>query len=394
MMPSAYVQLETMPLTPSGKVDRRNLPEPDTYTSDQEYMAPRNVIEETLCRLWEEVLHRERVGVYDDFFRIGGHSLLAAQVRVRMSATFGVDVSLRQLFETKTIAELAKVVEHLKEAGEKHEIPPIVRVSRAQKLPLSFAQQRLWLLDQLEPGNRVYHIPTVLRLKGKLNIDVLSAALDEIVCRHEILRTSFPAAGELPWQMIQLPASLPLEKADLRSIPLEFRESKLRELIDSHIQKPFDLAHGPLFRVALYITEEQQYVLCLSVHHIIYDAWSIPIFVRELNTLYSAFLDGKTSPLPELPVQCADVAVWEREWLRDEALESHLRYWRQALEGAPQTLDLPTDFPRPSVQSFAAAMHMLRLLGIETTQSAAWCNGFYDFARCHECLAVPVQWTI
>ena len=361
MMPSAYVQLETMPLTPSGKVDRRNLPEPDTYTSDQEYMAPRNGIEETLCRLWEEVLHRERVGVYDDFFRIGGHSLLAAQVRVRMSAAFGVDVSLRQLFETKTIAELAKVVEHLKEAGEKHEIPPIVRVSRAQKLPLSFAQQRLWLLDQLEPGNRVYHIPTVLRLKGKLNIDVLSAALDEIVCRHEILRTSFPAAGELPWQMIQPPASVPLERADLRSIPLEFRESKLRELIDSHIQKPFDLAHGPLFRVALYITEEQQYVLCLSVHHIIYDAWSIPIFVRELNNLYSAFLNGKASPLPELPVQCADVAVWEREWLRDEALESHLRYWRQALEGAPQTLDLPTDFPRPSVQSFAAAMHMSRL---------------------------------
>lgn len=360
MMPAAYVQLQILPLTPSGKIDRKNLPEPDTYTS-QEYVAPRNTAEEILCRLWQEVLHLERVGVHDDFFKIGGHSLLAAQVRVRMGAAFGVDVPLRQLFETKTIAELAKVILQLNETGARQSIPPILRISRERRLPLSFAQQRLWFLDQLEPGNRVYHIPTLVRLKGKLNVAVLSAALDEIVRRHEILRTCFPAADGSPWQMILPPAHVPIEIADLRSVPREAREQELRKLADSHIHKRFDLSHGPLLRVALYIMEEEQQVLCLSVHHIIFDAWSIPIFVRELNVLYRAFLTGGASPLSELPVQCADVAVWEREWLRDEVLDTHLQYWRQALEGAPQNLNLPTDFPRPSVQSFDAGMRALCL---------------------------------
>ena len=278
-----------------------------------------------------------------------------------MRAVFGMDVPLRHLFETPNIAGLAKVVCRLVESNAKPDVPPVVRVSRDRKLPLSFAQQRLWFLDQLEPGNRVYHIPTIVRLKGALNLDVLSAALDEIVRRHEILRTIFSATDGHPHQVILPPAHVPIEKVDLRNVPQEFREENLRRLADLHIQKPFDLAHGPLFRVVLYLMEEQQHVLCVAVHHIIYDAWSGPLYIRELNILYNAFMSGKASPLPELPVQYADVAVWEREWLRDEVLERHIQYWRQALEGASHILNLPTDFPRPDVQSFDSEIRTLRL---------------------------------
>jgi amino acid adenylation domain-containing protein len=361
MVPASFVLLEALPLTATGKVDRKALPAPDNSAVHDVYVAPSTPVEQKLAEIWSQLLKVERVGVNDDFFALGGHSLLATQVRSRMRAVFGVDAPLRHLFENPTIAGLAKVVCRLVETNAKPDAPPVRRVSRDRKLPLSFAQQRLWFLDQLEPGNRVYHIPTTVRLKGVLNLEVLSAAVDEIVQRHEILRTIFPATDGHPYQVVLPPAHVPIEKVDLRNVPQEFREGNLRKLADLHIQKPFDLAHGPLFRVVLYLMEEQQHVLCVAVHHIIYDAWSGPIYIRELNTLYNAFISGKASPLPELPVQYADVAVWEREWLRGEVLENHIQYWRQALEGAPHILNLPTDFPRPDVQSFDSEMRILRL---------------------------------
>lgn len=361
MVPASFVLLETLPLTATGKVDRKSLPAPEGTAVQNAYVPPSSSTEQRLSEIWSQLLKVDHIGINDDFFALGGHSLLATQVRVRMRAAFGVDVPLRHLFEAPTIAGLAKVLGRLMESSATQNVPPVVRASRDGKLQLSFAQQRLWFLDQLEPDNRVYHIPTMVRLKGALDLKVLSAAVDEIVRRHEILRTTFPSADGQPYQMILPPACVPIEKVDLRDVPREFREERCRKLADLHIQKRFDLAHGPLFRIALYIMDEQEHVLCLAVHHIIYDAWSGPIYIRELNVLYNAFLSGKSSPLPELPLQYADVAAWEREWLQGKVLENHVQYWRQTLQGAPHVLEMPTDFPRPSGQSFDSGILMSRL---------------------------------
>ena len=363
MVPSVYVELEKIPLTFNGKVDRRALAASAAKELRDEagYMPPRTPEEKILAEIWADAFGLDRVGIHDNFFKLGGHSLLAIRVIARMRTTLGVEVPMKVIFEAPTIAAIAEKLRNSRMTHRAVTPPPIVRSSRENPIPLSFAQQRLWLLDQLEPGNRVHHIPTLVRLKGALNIEVLSAALNEIVRRHEILRTSFPATDGHPYQMISPPAPVLLEKVDLRNVLQEVRDETLQKYVDLHTQEPFDLAHGPLFRVALYIVEKQHYVLCLTVHHIICDAWSVPLFIREINILYSAFLNGKASPLPELPLQYADVAAWERGWLRDEVLEHHIQYWRQTLEGAPQTLDLPTDFPRPSTQSFDAEVRMLRL---------------------------------
>jgi acyl carrier protein len=307
-------------------------------------------------------LHVERVGIHDNFFKLGGHSLGVLQVIARIREDRGLELPVEAMFEETTIDGLATKFLNASERSDNFAPPPIERRSREDRLPLSFAQQRLWFLDQIEPESRVHHIPTLLRLKGELNIEALSAAFDEIVHRHEILRTSFPAADGHPYQKISPTAHVNIEEIDLRDTPPEFRDENLRRLADLHIQKPFDLAQGPMFRVALFTTEEQEHVLCLTVHHIICDAWSVPILIRELNVLYSAFQNHGTSSLPDLPLQYADVAAWEREWLRDEVLEGHLRYWQQTLEGAPQSLDLPTDFPRSSVRSLDAGRSTLRVL--------------------------------
>ncbi|MBZ5490384.1 MAG: amino acid adenylation domain-containing protein [Acidobacteriia bacterium] len=363
MVPALFVQLHEFELDFNGKIDRRALTAISTQTMrrDEAYVAPRTPQEKFLAELWADILRVERVGIHDNFFRLGGHSLSITQVIARIREALSLELPVQAMFEQPTIAALAKKLQDAGGINDGFAPPRITRSSRKEPLPLSFAQQRLWFLDQIEPGSRVHHIPTLLRLKGSLNIEVLSAALDEIVRRHEILRTSFPAVDGYPYQKISPPAHVPIEKVDLRDVPQEFREEKLRRLADAHIQKPFDLTHGPMFRVALYVTEEQEHVLCLTVHHIICDAWSVPILIRELNVLYSTFLDHGTSPLPELPLQYADVAAWERAWLRDEVLERHVQYWRQTLEGAPQSLELPTDFPRPSVRSLDAGRSTLCL---------------------------------
>jgi hypothetical protein len=363
MVPALFVQLDEFPLNSNGKIDRRALAAISTKeTRDKKsYIAPRTAQEKFLAQIWSDILRIEQVGIHDNFFRLGGHSLTGIQVIARLREGLGVELPVKAIFEQPTISGLVKKLQATGAENDTFAPPPIARSSREDRLPLSFAQQRLWLLDQLEPGSRVHHIPTLMRLKGALNIEVLSAALDEIVRRHEILRTRFPNIDGNPYQKISPPAHVPIETIDLRHLRGEFREENLRKLADLHIQRPFDLAQGPLFRVALFFTGEQEHVLCLTVHHLICDAWSVPILVRELNVLYSTFLDKGTSPLPELPLQYADVAAWERQWLRGKVLERHIEYWRQTLEDAPQILNLPTDFPRPSVQSFDAGRHILRL---------------------------------
>jgi amino acid adenylation domain-containing protein len=359
-VPSAFTILDRLPTTDNGKIDRRSLPAPEFNVEDS-FVAPRTPLEQILAGIWMNVLNVDKVGVHDNFFELGGHSLLVTQVISRIRGSLGLELPVGTIFEEPTIAGLVEKLRNADTASAFMVPPAISRCSREDRIPLSFAQQRLWFLDQLEPGSRVDHVPALLRLNGELNSDVLSAAFDEIVRRHEVLRTSFPSVDGHPYQMISPAAHVPVEQVDLRSVPAESREARLRGLMDSQIQKPFDLLQGPLLRVALYRMDEKEHVLCLTVHHIISDAWSVPIFARELNVLYNAFLKNEAPPLPELPLQYADVAVWEREWLRDEVLERHLRYWREKLEGSPQVLELPADFTRPAVQSLEGGIRTLRL---------------------------------
>jgi hypothetical protein len=365
MVPAAYVRMERLPLTPNGKLDRKALPAPEQEAyAVRGYEAPVGEIETKLAEVWAEVLKLEKVGRHDNFFNLGGHSLLVVRVVSRLQQVLSVEVAIRDLFVHPELANLAGHLHgaaHVKIADETKKIPPIGKVPRERAIPLSFAQQRLWFLDQLEPGNRVYHIPAVLRLHGELNITVLSEAVNEIVRRHETLRTTFPSAEGNPYQRISSPAPMPIKRIDLRNVLPESREQSLHALTESEIEKPFDLAEGPLLRLAVYEMGEQHHVLCLTAHHIICDALSISIFIRELCELYNNFLEGRTSRLFELPLQYADVAVWEREWLRGEVLDEQVQYWRQKLEGCPQSLELPTDFPRPSGQSFDAKVHTITL---------------------------------
>lgn len=240
-------------------------------------------------------------------------------------------------------------------------MPGLVRVSREQNLPLSSSQQRLWFLNQLDSGTRAYNLSAVLRLRGKLRIDILGAAIEEIIRRHEALRTSFPAIDGTPYQAISPTPYSPLELVDLSNLPLQEKEVRMHGLVFEEAQRAFDLASGPLLRTTLYKLQEDEYVLCFIVHHIIFDGWSVPILLREMTLLYEAFLHGRPSPLPDLPLQYADFAVWERASLQGKTLERHLDYWRARLEGCSQRLELPTDFQRPPVQSFRGDTHRIQL---------------------------------
>ncbi len=352
MVPSAFVPLRAMPLTPNGKIDRRALAalaiQPE---GAEEGRAPESYAEEVLAGIWSEIFDRA-VGVDDDFFDLGGHSLLATRVVARVRDAFGVELPVRRLFEQPTVAGLAGSVEALLGVGGALEAPVIERVPRTGLLPLSFSQRRLWFLDQLDPGSAVYNIPYPLQIAGPLNVAALSQALEEIVRRHEALRTSFPsgpADGE-PYQEIAPAGPVPLPVIDLGQAPDE-AEARIR----SESLRPFNLGTGPLFRTALLRLNRKRYVLLLTMHHIVSDGWSMEILLRELAVLYGAFAAGRPSPLAELSVQYADFAVWQRRWLSGEALARQLDYWRRQLAGAPAGLDLPTDFPRPALQTFNGA---------------------------------------
>jgi amino acid adenylation domain-containing protein len=363
MVPGTIIELETLPQTSSGKIDRRALAtiSPYDYRDEKTYVAPRTAPEEVLANIWAELLQTDRIGIHDNFFELGGHSLLAVQAIARMRSSLGLEPTVRTLFEEPTIARLMAKLGDASINTKTFTPPPIARRSDQDRIPLSFAQQRLWFLSQLEPGNHIHHIPLTVRLTGVLNERAFSAALNEISRRHEILRTSFPVSEGRPYQMIWPPAPVPIEKIDLRAELSGAREENVRSLTEWHVQKAFDLAKGPLFRVLVFETGEEQHVICLIIHHIICDAWSVPILVMELRALYNAFLENASSPLPELPLQYSDVAVWEQQWLRDEALEEQIEYWRRKLEGCPQISLLPADFPPPTAQSFDAEAHTLVL---------------------------------
>ncbi|HEU0052591.1 MAG TPA: condensation domain-containing protein, partial [Longimicrobium sp.] len=353
MVPSAFVGLDHLPLNANGKVDRRALPAPG-YTADERHVAPRTPLEEVLAGVWAEVLRLNRVGVEENFFALGGHSLLATRVASRVRELLGVELPLRALFEDPTVAALADRVEALRRAGVPP-LPPVVPAPRDGPLPLSFAQERLWIVDRMEPGAAVYNVPAALRLSGALDAAALERSLGEIVRRHEALRTTFREAAGGPVQVVAPFAGFTLPVEELSGLDDDAREAEVERRAAAEAARPFDLAAGPLFRAALLRLGAGEHVLLLSMHHIVSDGWSLGVLVRELSALYAAFREGRESPLPDLPVQYADHAAWEREQLRGEALERRLAYWRGRLEGAPALLELPTDHPRPAARTYRGA---------------------------------------
>ncbi|HEX8118111.1 MAG TPA: amino acid adenylation domain-containing protein, partial [Pyrinomonadaceae bacterium] len=355
MVPSRYVVLESFPLTPSGKVDRRNLPAPE-YTRDEQahdYVAPRTPAEQLLANVWAEVLHLPRVGIHDNFFELGGHSLLAVRVVSRVREVFKVELPLRALFDSATVASLSDVVEKESGAGHGLALAPIEPAGRGGSLPLSFAQQRLWFIDQLDPGSSAYNLASAVRLRGRLDADALRRTLSEVVRRHEVLRTTFEERDGQPVQVIHEPEPLRLEVEDLGKAPNP--EEEARRLATQEARTPVDLSAGPLVRARLLRLSEEEHVLAVTMHHIVSDGWSMGVLIREVAGLYEAYARGQESPLPEPEVQYADYAAWQREHLAGEALERQLEYWRKQLGGGLPTLELPTDRPRPAVQRLSGA---------------------------------------
>ncbi|HKH43059.1 MAG TPA: amino acid adenylation domain-containing protein, partial [Thermoanaerobaculia bacterium] len=364
MVPAAFMTLAALPLTPNRKVDRKALPAPEWQGSEAQYQTPRTPVEEVLAGLWAEILGLERVGANDHFFELGGHSLLATRVMSRLRDAFGVELPLRDLFEAPVLADLATRIEAALRSGAMRLQPPIVPAPREKTLPLSFAQQRLWLLDQLEPGRPLYNMPAALRIQGPLDARVLALCFGEILRRHEALRTVFPERDGSPVQVIQPPAPFALAVVDLSGLPEEHREAMALTLAADEAGRPFDLdglRRGPLLRGLLLRLAKEDHLAALTLHHIVSDGWSMGILVREVTALYTAFAAGRPSPLAELPVQYADFAAWQRSWLRGEALESEISYWRRQLAGLPPLLDLPADRPRPAVQSYRGATRPVRL---------------------------------
>jgi amino acid adenylation domain-containing protein len=351
MTPAAFVTLPHLPLLPNGKLDRHALPAPVYGAAAEQAVAPRTPTEALLVDIWAELLRVESLGVTEGFFDLGGHSLLAMRVIARVRDVFGVDLSLRTLFEAPTVRELARAVDERRGSGESVS-PPVMPTERDRVLPLSFAQERLWFLDRLQPGSAFYNVPMALRLEGSLDIAALERALGEIVRRHEILRTTVTDTAGAPAQRIApfVGWSLPVE--ELGAQPAAERDAILRRRVQENAARPFDLARGPLFRATLLRVAEETHVLLFCFHHIISDGWSRGVLFRELSALYTAYRDGYASPLPELTVQYADYSAWQREQWRGETLERQVAWWTTRLRGAPALLALPTDHPRPAIQSY------------------------------------------
>ena len=327
------------------------------------YVAPSSPTEEALTGIWQELLGVSPVGVRDSFFDLGGHSLLASQLVARLAARFGVELPLSDLFEAPTIAELAPRLAAGASASQAEIIPRrnIPMMSTADRAPLSFAQQRLWFIDRLAPGISAYNNPVAMRLAGPLDLAALEAALAEIARRHEIVRTTFVFEGDAPVQVIHPVIDIPLERIGVLSVPRAEREAAARRLIWQHVERPFEIAVRPPVRFLLVQLDSEEHLFTATMHHILWDEWSQGIFVRELATLYDAFRAGRPSPLPDLPIQYGDFALWQRQTLQGEVLEHHLGYWKERLNGAPRLLALPTDRPRPAAQTFGGATRTLQV---------------------------------
>ncbi|MEW5928294.1 MAG: amino acid adenylation domain-containing protein [Gemmatimonadota bacterium] len=353
MVPGAWTVLDALPLTPNGKTDRAALPVPASTGSASDRVEPRTPTERALAGIWAEVLGVDSPGVADDFLELGGHSLLAMRVVARVRESLGAELPLAAVLEARTVAALAGRVDA---AARPADVPAPRRAADGEPAPLSFSQQRLWVLDRLDPGSPVYNVPALVRLSGALDRDALRRALEEIVRRHDALRTTIELREGEPVQVVGSAAAVPLPVDDLSAVPGGERGARLAELERGEARRPFDLARGPLFRARLARVAEDEHVLLLAMHHVVSDGWSLEVLFRELAALYDAFAAGRASPLPAPSLRYADYSRAQREHIRGQALTSLLGYWVPRLRGAPP-LDLPADRPRPARRGLAGATH-------------------------------------
>ncbi|MHC5771958.1 MAG: amino acid adenylation domain-containing protein, partial [Nostoc sp.] len=363
MLPSSFVILDTLPLTPNGKVDRKALPAPNReWEREREYTATHTASEEIIANIFTNVLGVGKVSIYDNFFKLGGHSLLATQLISRIRQAFEVELPLRAIFESPTVAQLGETLDQLRISHQGLSLPAITSTSdSAEQLPLSWAQERLWFLNQLEGASATYNMPFSVRISGELDINALKQALSQIIQRHSILRTSFQTVNGTPIQVIHPEVTIDINLVDLQQLELTERKTSVAQQAYSEAITPFNLEKAPLVRCTLLQLAASESVLLLTMHHIVSDGWSMAVFIQEVSALYQAFYLGKDSPLVQLPIQYADFAVWQRKWLTKEVLQNQLNYWKQQLNGAPQLLQLPTDRTRPSVQTFQGATQTFSL---------------------------------
>ncbi|MFP5265687.1 MAG: amino acid adenylation domain-containing protein [Blastocatellia bacterium] len=362
MQPAWFVTLRELPLNSNGKLDRSALPLPQPeVNSDQAAAVQLTHIEEILTGMWAELLGVNNIGIHDNFFHHGGHSLSATQMISRVREVFQVELGLRTLFEAPTPAALAAAID---EAGTRQQgtaPEPIRSVPREGELPLSFSQQRIWFFEQLTPGNPSYIILTAARMTGRLDVAALEQSFNRLIRRHESLRTVFLSRGGQPFQHILPAARVRIPVVDLTCMAEGQRESMLRQLAKEETRRPFCLSEAPLFRCALYRMRPDQYVLVLVIHHIICDGWSIGALNREVTEFYNAICECRSPLLPDLAVQYADFSVWQRDRMRGAVLDEQLTYWKRQLGGEIATLRMPTDRPRPRLQTFRGASKFFTL---------------------------------
>ncbi|NJO96593.1 MAG: amino acid adenylation domain-containing protein [Pleurocapsa sp. CRU_1_2] len=373
MVPNIFVSLDALPLTPNGKVDRKALPAPEEKIAlEQEYVAPRTPNEEMIAKIFSSVLGGSKVGIYDNFFKLGGHSLLATQLISRLRVAWKIEIPLRAIFESPTVAQLEPKIKQLRTTESGLNLPPIQPRSDGEQVPLSWGQERLWFLARLEESSATYNMSGAIRLSGQLDLNALQQALSEIVRRHEVLRTSFSTVNGQPIQVIHPEATLKIKVVDLQQLEVRERETELQQQVQQEASIPFNLERSPLLRCSWLQLDTRESVLLLTMHHIVSDGWSIGILIQELSSLYSAFCAGKSSPLPELAIQYGDFALWQRQWLSGEVLETQLDYWQQQLQCAPELLQLPTDRPRPLEQTYRGATQSFTLAAELSQKLQAW----------------------
>ncbi|HEU4964584.1 MAG TPA: amino acid adenylation domain-containing protein [Bacilli bacterium] len=358
MMPAAFVVLDKLPLTANGKIDRKALPVPELTRAGvtSEYEAPRTELEELVAGVFAQILGCDTVGIFDNFFELGGHSLMATRVISRLRALLGVELPMRLFFASPHVAGLTEQIEKLQNTSANEQ--PLQRVARSEGgLPLSFGQQRLWFLQELHPDNQSYHIPVPIRLRGQLDTQALEQSLQAIIRRHETLRTVFSEREGTVHQVITEPQDAPLPLVDLTATPANEQEAAMNRLFQAEFAQGFDLRQGPLFRAKLLRFSDEEHVLLLLMHHIVSDGWSMGVLLGELASLYDANTGGQPANLPDLAVQYADFAQWQRNWLQGDVLDEQLSYWTQQLGGTLPVLQLPTDRPKPSTPSSRGAIY-------------------------------------
>jgi amino acid adenylation domain-containing protein/non-ribosomal peptide synthase protein (TIGR01720 family) len=359
MVPAQLIHLAQMPLGPSGKVERKALPAP--VWQQREHVEPQSALQQQVAAIWREVLNLPQVGLQDDFFALGGHSLLATQIVSRTRQALDVELPLKALFEASELGAFCAEIARLQASGARNQQGAIARVDRRQAVPLSYSQQRMWFLWQMEPDSPAYNVGGMARLRGVLHVDAFERALQALVVRHETLRTTFPSIDGKPYQCVADDSGVQLAWHDFSSASAELREQRLQQLADDQAHLPFDLERGPLLRACLVKAGEREHYFVLTLHHIVTEGWAMDIFARELGELYEAFVDERESPLAPLPVQYLDYSVWQRQWLDSGEGARQLAYWQARLGDEHPVLALPSDRPRPAVQSHRGALYRFDL---------------------------------